>query len=353
MVSDIQYPVYNSDTGVCHSVVKQLSYRIYHNGTDGITKAHLYVLLTNVTEKHFSQKFSISFHWTKDADNIFHRSGNPGYIIGKPIMAGKKITQVMNGEEEIDKEVIEVSKNPEDWLSIAATAIWDDKCVLDQEHGNSYRQSVTFGEDRLSSCVVSLKPANFTSPSSCTAMQKMLLRILAGSAIENVTAVKNFNLFVATFGDSKAEDTSDWVQVILERVPVYVAGSSLQTDRTLTCKALVTSLQIVVMYAHVGSVAVPQAKILGVVFRFGQPHNLMYSCSTLHCVGDSEDQYAKLVSSVSFIDVTKPSVPQFAEPPVYEIKLPHDFFYPFFSSSLCLYPSSTTLLVLLMVELLI
>ncbi|KAJ9588348.1 hypothetical protein L9F63_018274 [Diploptera punctata] len=338
-VSDIEYPVYNSDTRACHSVVKQVTYKIFHNGTDGLTKLHLYIKLTTTTvQTELSQKFTVSFHWTKDGNNLFHRSGNPGYVVGKPVMAGRKVTQIVNIEDEIDKEAIEVSNDPRDWLSLA-TADYKGECDLS-------RQAVTFGEDRLSSCVVPVTPTNFSSSSSCTSMHKTLLYLLAGSSIENVTSVNNFNLYVATFGDSQVEDTSDWVQVILERMPLYVVASSLQnSDWSLSCKSVVTSLHVDVMYAHVGSLAVPQAKILGVVFRFGQPHNVMYSCFSLRCREDDRKQFVKVVSSVSFIDVTKPAVTEFAEPPVYEVKLPHDFFYPFFSKSSSLY-SNVTILIL-------
>ena len=47
----------------------------------------------------------------------------------------------------------------------------------------------------------------------------------------------------------------------------------------------------------------------------------------------SKTQRVDFSTSISFIDVTSPSTTQFAEYPVLEAKFPHDFFYPFVSST--------------------
>lgn len=346
-MSDLQAPVHNLDSEDCQNVVRELRYMIYHNGTKGITTVYVYVWLTNASlYTELSQKYSVSFHWTKDG-RPFHRSGNPGYIVGKPIMTGRKVIQTLGIEGEVEKEAIEVDENPDEWLSIAV-AKKDGRCDMEQTGIHSLRQTVTFGEDRWSSCMVFVSPSNFTSPAACAMMHKTVIYLLAGSIMENVTSAKKLNFYVATFGDAKVEETGDWVQVILESVPSFVMSSSSQHDDwMLVCKGIVTSIHIDVMFANVGSLAVPQAKILGIVFRFGTPHDIIFTCSSLHCTHESEEQHFDVISSVSFIDVTKPSIPEFAEPPVYEVKLPHDFFYPFFSNSALLRPSGTLIVAVL------
>jgi tectonic-1/3 len=339
--------VYNSDLGNCENVVKEVRYMIYHNGTKEITKVYVYMWLTNITlYTELSQKFIVTFHWTRRG-KTFHRSGNPGYIVGKPVMTGKKVTQSLGIEGEVNKEAIEVDEHVEEWLSIAA-AKKDGRCDLEGNSGNYFRQPVTFGEDRWSSCKAFFSPSNFTSPSTCAAIYKAVIRLLVGTVMENVTSAKELNLYVATFGDSKPEETGDWVQVILETVPVFVTSSSSQSDDwTLVCQGIVTSVHIDIMFASVGSLALPQAKILGTVFRFGSPHDVIFICSSQHCTRDSKEQHFDVVSSVSFIDVTKPAITQFAEPPVYEVKLPHDFFYPFFSNAAFLRPSNILVVLVL------
>jgi tectonic-1/3 len=343
---DLQSPVHNPELGLCQNVVKEVRYMIYHNGTIGITKVCIYLWLTNITlHRKLSQKFSVTFHWTKDT-KTFHRSGNPGYIVGRPVMSGKKVTRIFGTEGEIDREGIEIDENPEKWLSIAG-AKEDGRCDLEGNMGNSLRHSVTFGENRRSSCMVFVSPSNFTSPSACTALHKTMIQLLSGTKMTNVTSAKEFNLYIATFGDAKVEDTGDWTQVILESVPSILVISSQNNDWTLVCKGIVTSIHIDIMFANVGSLANPQAKILGSVFRFGLPHDIIFTCSSLHCAHEADEQHFNVVSSVSFVDVTKPATVEFAEPPGYEVKLPHDFFYPFFSNSAHFRPNSTLILVLL------
>lgn len=343
-VSDLQPSVHNSELQHCENVVKEVQYMIYHNGTVGITKVCAYLWLTNVTlNTRLSQKFSITFHWARDTKS-FHRSGNPGYIVGKPVMSGKKVTQILGTEGEIDKEAIEIDENPEKWLSIAG-AKNDGRCDLEGSEGKSVRHPVTFGENRRSSCMVFVIPSNFIQPSACAALHKAVIQLLSGNMMANVTSPKEFNFYIANFGDAKVEDTGDWTQVILESVPSFLVSSSESDDWTLVCKGIVTSIHIDIMFANVGSLAIPQAKVLGSVFRFGPPHDIIFTCSSLHCAHETNEQHFDVVSSVSFIDVTKHAVVEFAEPPVYEVKLPHDFFYPFFSNSPLLSPSNTLLLV--------
>lgn len=345
-VTDLQPSFYDSGSENCLNVVREVRYMIYHNGTKGITNVCVYVWLTNVTlYTELSQKFSVSFRWTKDG-KPFHRSGNPGYIVGKPVMTGKKVTRVSGIEGEVDKEAIEVDENPEEWLSIAV-AKKDGRCDVEGKNGNSLRQTVTFWENRWSSCMVFVSPSNFTSPSACATMHKATINLLAGGVMENVTSAKEFNFYIATFGDSKVEETGDWVQVMLETVPSFVISSSQSDDWALVCKGIVTSLHIDVMFANVGSLAVPQAKILGAVFRFGSPRDIVFACSSFRCTRETEEQHYDAVSSVSFVDATKPAIARFAEPPVYEVKLPFDFFYPFFSNSALLKPSNVLVFALL------
>jgi tectonic-1/3 len=321
---------------------------IYHNGTVGITKVCVYIWLTNITlHTTLSQKFGLTFHWTKDT-KTFHRSGNPGYIVGKPVMSGRKVTQIFGTEGEIDKEAIEMDDNPDKWLSIAG-AKSDGRCDLEGNEGNSLRYSVTFGENRQSSCMVFVSPANFTSPSACTVLHKTVIQLLAGNMMANVTSAKDFNLYIATFGNAKVEDTGDWTQVTLESVPSFLITASHSDDWTLVCKGIVTSIHIDILFANVGSLTIPQAKILGSVFRFGLPRDIIYTCSSLRCAHETAEQHFDVVSSISFVDVTKPAVLELAEPPVYEVKLPHDFFYPFFSNSSRFRPSSILVLVLIFI----
>ena len=76
----------------------------------------------------------------------------------------------------------------------------------------------------------------------------------------------------------------------------------------------------------------PQAKIIGVNYKFSPPEDIVYHCTGLKCRLHNSSQAIEISTSVGFIDVTQPAVDYFKERPYIEAKLPHDFFYPFIRS---------------------
>ncbi|XP_046400463.1 uncharacterized protein LOC124166814 [Ischnura elegans] len=118
------------------------------------------------------------------------------------------------------------------------------------------------------------------------------------------------------------------------------------------CRGIHSSVHLEIATALVGAASNPQAKVLGAVLRMGPPIDL--KSYKLRLTGKGEvvamppaNQrsggvlqnkrgevvlHLVLVSSVTFVDVTNPPVMEVAPPPVYHIRLPHDFFHPFLSS---------------------
>ena len=92
---------------------------------------------------------------------------------------------------------------------------------------------------------------------------------------------------------------------------------------------MILSLHIKIAYANVGSHANPQSKIIGVSYNFGLPQDINFRCNGLQCRKAGAKQNLDVSTSVSFVDMTQPALAYFAEKPVLEAKLPHDFFYPF------------------------
>ena len=96
------------------------------------------------------------------------------------------------------------------------------------------------------------------------------------------------------------------------------------------CRDVITSLHIRIYFANVGAQANPQAKIIGVHYNFDN-EDIVYQCVGLNCRINGT-RPIEISTSVSFVDMTQPALPQFKEKPVLEAKLPHDFFYPFMKS---------------------
>lgn len=115
---------------------------------------------------------------------------------------------------------------------------------------------------------------------------------------------------LSSFGDPRTEDREAWVPLIASELPPP--------------PALITAVDILLVYSLVGHVSSPQAKIIGAYIHYLPP--------TYTCQHNLTATSVLLETSVRFIDKTAPAVTKFAQPPVYEIKLPRDFFYPFLSA---------------------
>ncbi|XP_049785025.1 tectonic-1 isoform X2 [Schistocerca cancellata] len=332
-VDGIETPSLDNDMIRCTNVVQTVKYVVHHNGSEGILKMEAFFWLINITltEQVFTQDFEILFTWFGKQRKPFQRSGRPGYIFGKPIMAGKKVFQPSAQEQEPDREAIMLSDDPLGWLTIARP-LSDGSCGLVHEYAS--RSIVTFGENQRTSCVMYLHLSDFSNMTSCTSIQRKVFHIMLGNNAENITELQLFNLYVATFGDSSVEDTGDWVPILFENIPQ--SESSLDRNgNVFKCRNIITTFHTSILYSYTGSVLNPQAKIVATSFRFGTPHDLIYRCLHPGCeqIQQLPRKQIQIVSSVSFYDVSSEPELYFSKPPVYEVKLPFDFFYPFLSNT--------------------
>ena len=141
---------------------------------------------------------------------------------------------------------------------------------------------------------------------------------------------------MATFGDSEVLKPGDWIPVMLSKFPSEAFNADPQSDDPMLsgkCENMVLNLHIEIAFAKVGSFANPQSKIMGVNYKFGAAHDVTYQCIGFGaCKNPSKQQRIEIFSSVQFTDVTLPALDYYAEYPVIEARLPHDFFYPFLTS---------------------
>ena len=113
---------------------------------------------------------------------------------------------------------------------------------------------------------------------------------------------------------------------------LFVAAQSVGTSKHYS---LVTSLHLEIAFSLQGSLANPQAKVVGINVRYGEPREVHPPCTRVNCHWGLENgnEYLELKTSVSFVDVSRPAVPAYSQPPALDAKLPYDFFYPFLPSS--------------------
>lgn len=133
---------------------------------------------------------------------------------------------------------------------------------------------------------------------------------------------------VASLGDP---DVAKWIPVVVIKPASQPPASSPPSPEDMSCPAIIDKMHLRVLYAHVGTFENPQTTILGVLVN--------YTASTVAVVIDNNNASFQYVmaeipirASVVFVDLTRPPVRTFAEPPTYEFRLPEDFYYPFWSS---------------------
>lgn len=307
----------------CRNVISKLQYKIWHNGSEGIKKFEAFIWLKYISHEfngRFLQTTEVKFLWIDSSEKTYRKSGNPGYIIGKPILTSRKIS-TENGTSG-KREVMELS-DMDNYLSVLGS----EKGICSFQK----RVPITFQENSHYSCSLLLSKDNF-GKESCIELQKTIFMLLLGEDVVHAKNDNYFNKFIATFGNAKVENTGDWIQILIDFFPVTATQVGFKFGyNTLMCKNIISELFVEIAYSNVGSFFYPQAKILGTSFQFGKHRDLLFYCGTLGCENASHYQYFKLSSMVHFIDLTEPANNAYAEPLGLKVKLPHDFFYPFFS----------------------
>lgn len=208
----------------CQNVVSQVTYEIETNGTFGIQKVSVSLGQTNLTvepgaslQQHFILRFR-AFQQSTAASLTSPRSGNPGYIVGKPLLA---LT---------------------DDISYSMTLL--------QSQGNGScsvkRHEVQFGVNAISGCKLRLKKAD------CSHLQQEIYQTLHGRPRPE---------YVAIFGNADPAQKGGWTRILNRHC-------SISAINCTSCCLIPVSLEIQVLWAYVGLLSNPQAHVSGVRFLY-------------------------------------------------------------------------------------
>ncbi|ETE71605.1 Tectonic-1, partial [Ophiophagus hannah] len=156
------------------------------------------------------------------------------------------------------------------------------------------RTPVLFGYNMVSGCKVRI-----TESAECMLLAPEILRVLKG---------QNFPDYVASFGDSLAQNRLDWVEI------------SYNVTKPATCEIPV-SFEVEVKWTKYGSLINPQAKI--------ESLTVIVTTAALPKVNSGSETIVQILSSVSFVDISVPAQPGYKAWPTIEAHLPFDFFFPF------------------------
>ncbi|NWV19001.1 TECT1 protein, partial [Origma solitaria] len=276
---------------LCINAVLGVNYHITYTDTGEIIEAAAAFVLGAISKEALSieQSFEISF--TQENTQPVPLSGNPGYVVGLPVRAGFR-PQGYPFPAEFLFAPLALSSSKHSQLTILQSTSTQD-CLAAQ----GARAPVLFGYNMISGCKLRI-----TAAMKCQPLAQTLLDVLKG---------QSFPEYVASFGNSQAQDVLDWVPITQLHISEQVKSS---------CQIPV-SLGIEVKWTKYGSLVNPQARIVNVTATI--------TTTTLKQLPSGRERIIPVTSSVVFTDISSPAEPGYKAWPTINIKLPFDFFYPF------------------------
>ncbi|XP_072325185.1 tectonic-3-like isoform X2 [Scyliorhinus torazame] len=254
----------------CMHVVSEVNYKIEHSEDEGIYAASVSFVLSDVplSNTRIQQSFHISFRNVLTSGTGRSRSGNPGYLIGKPILA-------FNGNVATDLTIL--------------------RSTVDGSCSPPVRSLVLFKHQMQTGCLY-----RFDHGLTCSELQAQINLLLLGS---------NHPDSLGMLGNASSTNLESLTRII----------NLMPEASNVTCAtscALSLELEMQILWANLGPLANPQAAVLGARFQYQRQE---IQCSTGR---------ASLQTSVTFIETTRyPPAPR--DQPAIDQKLPFDFFYPF------------------------
>ncbi|KAJ8286443.1 hypothetical protein GJAV_G00039310 [Gymnothorax javanicus] len=290
---------------VCNNVVLQVDYRVTYGEVGEITGVASSVVLGAVDQNALpiQQDFSITFTQVNESGEL-SSSGNPGYVVGLPLVAGTRTSEYpFRRESGSENDLIPScritgvvqSADKNGGLTLLQTPGAQQDCL----GATSQRAPVRFGVNAVSGCTLRLSEAV-----DCLVLSELILRALRGPDSPR---------FVASFGNSSPNAVMDWV-------PIKNRTSST-TSNAASCN-IPLSMDLEVTWTKYGSLVNPQAQIVSVT------EVIQTNTSSLASLSGGSDLLF-ISSSVTFIDVSAAAQPGFRAPPTIDAKLPYDFFFPF------------------------
>ncbi len=325
--------VYDTTTGICKNALVAAHYHVTYSppstasgsetqvvGSGTITSITVDAVLTNISgtgAKVLEQEFLIDFISdsqpaeslaSNNNHNASSRSGNPGYITGRPVLAGEyvKLAKDPNVVGSVDKYAIEQYSGG---LRFPLVINGDGTCKESiSDKAKEFGDQVLYGIDAKVGCSTSYTPSQ-------------LQTLCDKKSVPDQFNMSYSTLRVGIFGNAnpyRIDQKSSWVPITVATAPT----SSKYTDPERVCKDLITGVEYEFLVAKVGSYGAPQEKIVAA--------RVVYKTSTIYLDQSGSNQNVYYTSSATFVTLEEgvgvPYVPD--APPLLPV-LPYDVFYPF------------------------
>ncbi|XP_025892024.1 tectonic-3 [Nothoprocta perdicaria] len=268
---------------MCYNVVSEVIYEIEFNSTHGIQNVSVQFKVTSIlgnSGSSLQQHFTLHF-WTRTLTHTLPRSGNPGYIVGAPLL----ITN--DGARQHVSFLLSVCQ-----MTILQSQ-GDGSC------SQFLRHQVQFGRNMKTGCKLSL--SQMLEEGDCSYVQQKLYK-----AFQGMNGAED----LAIIGSARSTQAEQWTTILIRNCSVQVMNCS-------SCCMVPVTLEIQILWSKEGLLSNPQAQILSAQY--------FYQCQPLKFLSMS---MVPLTTVVTFTDMTEWPEPPRGQPRTYW-KLPFDFFFPF------------------------
>lgn len=301
--------------GACFHAVTSVTYDISYDTKTGITEIVVTFGQSPIIQgqRYLQQTFTTNFNQEINSslssghEASVESSGNPGYIVSKPVIG------TFLEEEVISSKTLELV-NPLQSLS-------DGSCKL---HSTGH-EAIGFKVSHKSGCKIQL--GNFIDRTGvCSNLQ---------TKIVEMWKINDKISHFAIFGNSNTSLPNHWTPIIIDNSMAQVSHVPVLTLDG-NCPSIITSVSYDIYYADIGLKSEPQSMLLSVVKKHSDPIEVKMQLSNgsrINKLGSLLNPWIDVSFSVSFHDLTIPARPSFAPAPTVKLQLPPDFFYPFFVSS--------------------
>lgn len=284
----------------CTNIALKIDYEFYYYELK-IINATIKLHVQNISNvlPFISQEINIHFYMAnKSIDHILELSGNPGYINGLPVI----VSHVQSNHTAY------FYKNTSERSRMLFPENKNGLCTI----SNTSTNIVKFGINKRTKCRyvhphVTLK----NNMNVCKNIQNDFIELLRLSN----------NISVSPYGNPYDITDDNWINLRIDmnkQEPVY-EEYNVNTLK-LHCYNLINRVSVIFMFASVDEKAYKgQNKIM----------TAKYEIVTKNLSFNMEDISAVITIDINFVDMSKPSLIEYAGSPHLNIHLPKDFFFPF------------------------
>ncbi|KAL7549903.1 hypothetical protein ACHAWF_014595, partial [Thalassiosira exigua] len=311
---------WSGGSSICSNALRRLTYSVRYNHTKIVDiSAVIEADIEDVGEEH-RQEFAVQFEPVEfdpsrrshERNNLIARirSGNPGYVAGKPVLGGMSPNTNSTSSYVIAQKA---------GFTVMDTGVGG-QCASSSPTGST----VGFGKNMIVSCTQPFTREELKK--FCLASQHPLLTSRAIGA-DNFVYPKWLGTeqdLLGIFGNADPLARDQWIEIeSASDDPGFSIKSRSFLEGEGRCVGMPSRLRFEMLWTYVGNVESPQAKILSAKKSFE------YGPTLQHVLPPKEKQPYSFATTVSWTFLQPKYGVVKSPPPTLIFSVPHDVFYPF------------------------